>query len=90
MANNDIMPSARKSVWNDPDVLAVHPIFKRVLDWMSTVEGPFPMPYNLRFSELHDTWVNTSRELFYGEVSFEEGIARVQTECRTIMNLSRP
>ena len=43
--------------------------------------GPFPcltVPYNVRLHELQDNWANSSPELFYGEVGFEEGIQAVQ------------
>ncbi|MEZ4865145.1 MAG: extracellular solute-binding protein [Caldilineaceae bacterium] len=82
-------PTARKSVWESPELADLHPIFKRALDWMASYNGPFPMPYNLRFQELQDTWANTSTELFYGEVGFEEGMQTVQDECQAIIDLER-
>ena len=83
-------PTARKSVWDAPELSDLHPIFKRALDWMASYNGPFPMPYNLRFQELQDTWANTSQELFFGEVGFEEGMQTVQDECQAIVELPRP
>src|SRR6185312_13442374 len=56
--NDGYQPSARKSVWADSQVQAVSPIFQRTLSWMSdgTDQGPFPMPDNLRYSELEDKY----------------------------------
>jgi ABC-type glycerol-3-phosphate transport system substrate-binding protein len=87
--NSSNQPTARKSVWEAPELADLHPIFRRALDWMSNQPGPFPMPGNLRFQELQDTWANTSPELFYGEVGFEEGMQLVQDECQAIVELPR-
>jgi ABC-type glycerol-3-phosphate transport system substrate-binding protein len=90
VANSHYQPSARKSVWSSPEAAKLGTIFQRTLDWMSTVKGPFPMPYNLRYSELEDKWENVSQALFYGEVPFEEGMQKVQQACQAIVSLGRP
>ena len=85
-------PNARKSVWGNEEVLAnSHPIFERVLNklFLADVEGPFPMPFNLRFQEFQDNWANTSPDLFYGDVGFEEGMQTVQEACQQILDLPR-
>lgn len=85
-------PNARKSVWQDETLLSEsHPIFERVLNklYLADVQGPFPMPFNLRHPELQDNWANTSPDLFYGEVPFEEGLQAVQDACQEIMDLPR-
>ena len=86
-------PNPRKSVWNDPKVVEQLPdIFMRALAMMSddSIPGPFPMPNNVRFQELQDTWANTTPDLFYGESSFEDGMQFVQDECQAILDLPRP
>jgi ABC-type glycerol-3-phosphate transport system substrate-binding protein len=82
-------PNCRKSVWSDPSVLKTDKSFSRVFNWISATEGPFPIPDNLRFSELEDKWENVSPPLFYGEVPFEEGMKRVQEQCQAIMDKGR-
>jgi len=85
-------PNARKSVWGNEKVLSQsHPIFERALNklFLADVPGPFPMPFNLRFDELQDTWANTSPDLFYGDVGFEEGLQAVQDACQQIMDQPR-
>lgn len=85
-------PNARKSVWGNEEVLSQsHPIFERILNklFLSDVPGPFLMPSNLRFAELQDNWANTSPDLFFGEVGFEEGLQNVQDSCQEIMDLPR-
>jgi multiple sugar transport system substrate-binding protein len=82
-------PNCRKSVWSDPGVLKTDKSFGRVFNWISASEGPFPIPDNLRFSELEDKWENVSPPLFYGEVPFEDGVKRVQEQCQAIMDKGR-
>jgi ABC-type glycerol-3-phosphate transport system substrate-binding protein len=85
-------PNARRSVWGNEDLLSQsHPIFRRILDMYNDPEipGPFPMPNNLRFQELQDNWANTSPDLFYGDLAFEEGLQAVQDAMQEILDLPR-
>jgi multiple sugar transport system substrate-binding protein len=85
-------PNARRSVWGNEELLAKsHPIFRRILEMYNNpdIPGPFPMPYNLRFQELQDNWANTSPDLFYGDVAFEEGLQAVQDAMQEILDLPR-
>ncbi len=85
-------PNARRSVWENEEFLSKsHPIFRRILDMYNNpdIPGPFPMPYNLRFQELQDNWANTSPDLFYGDVEYEEGMQMVQEACQEILDLPR-
>ncbi|MCB0105762.1 MAG: extracellular solute-binding protein [Caldilineaceae bacterium] len=85
-------PNARRSVWENEELLSKsHPIFRRVVNMYNdaSIPGPFPMPSNLRFSELQDNWANTSPDLFYGDVGFEEGLQAVQDAMQEILDLPR-
>jgi ABC-type glycerol-3-phosphate transport system substrate-binding protein len=85
-------PNARFSVWENQDFLdKSHPVFGRVLAMYQdeSIQGPFPMPYNLRFQEFQDNWANTSPDLFYGDVGFEEGMQTVQEIGQEILDLPR-
>ena len=82
-------PTARKSVW-ETVAEDLHPVFGRALTMMQEISNPFPMPHNLRFSELQDQWANFSRDVFYGDVPFDEGMEAVQQACQEIMDLPRP
>ena len=85
-------PNGRKSVWSNEEVLKKsHPIFERALNklFLSDVESPFLMPYNLRFDELQNTWANTCPDVFYGDLPFEEGMQVVQDACQEIMDQPR-
>ncbi|HEV7216153.1 MAG TPA: hypothetical protein VGP33_13645 [Chloroflexota bacterium] len=48
-------------------------------------KGPFPMPANLRFSELQDKYANLSTALFYGKVSFAAGMKAMQDAWQQIV-----
>lgn len=85
-------PNARRSVWGNEDLLnQSHPIFRRVLDMYNTpsIPGPFPMPYNLRFSELQDNWAQTVSDLLYGDLPFDEGIQATHDAMQEILDLPR-
>lgn len=85
-------PNARRSVWENEDLLnQSHPIFRRVVNMFNddSIPGPFPMPYNLRFQELQDNWANTSPDVFYGDLPFEEGMETVQAVMQEILDLPR-
>lgn len=92
VVNNDYQPNARKSVWASAEVNKISPVYKRVLAWITSGKdkGPFPMPYNARFSELEDKYENVSPPLWYGEVSFAAGMKKVQEQLQPIMQESRP
>ena len=82
---------ARVSTMNSPEAAEMHSIWKRVGDWMAdgVNRGPFPMPYNLRFAELHDVYNNNSQAMYYGDTPFEEAAQILQDECQKIMELPR-
>jgi multiple sugar transport system substrate-binding protein len=85
-------PNARISVWANEELLdKSHPIFRRVLAMYQdeSIPGPFPMPYNLRFQEFQDNWANTSPDLFYGDLGFDEGMQTVQEVGQEILDLPR-
>jgi multiple sugar transport system substrate-binding protein len=85
-------PNARRSVWGNEDLLnKSHPIFRRVLEMYNTatIPGPFPMPSNLRFSELQDNYSQTVADLFYGDLPFDEGIQATHDAMQEILDLPR-
>jgi ABC-type glycerol-3-phosphate transport system substrate-binding protein len=82
---------ARVSVWRDPAANRPADIFKRVADWVSDPKhkGPFPIPDNLRYTELETTFENVGFPMFYGEMGFDEGLKKTQDECQKIMDQPR-
>jgi ABC-type glycerol-3-phosphate transport system substrate-binding protein len=82
---------ARLSVWRDPAANQPVDIFKRVADWVGDQrhKGPFPIPDNLRYTELETTFENVGFPMFYGEMAFDEGLKKTQDECQKIMDQAR-
>ena len=82
---------ARLSVWADPAANKTTDIFKRTADWIGkgTSKGPFPIPDNLRYTELETAWENTGYQIFYGESNFDEGVKKTQDEMQKIMDQPR-
>ncbi|MGH2457592.1 MAG: ABC transporter substrate-binding protein [Chloroflexota bacterium] len=85
------LPPARPSIWQSADAAKISPIFGRVSKWLADGkdQGPFPMPDNLRFSELQDKFQNLIDQVFYGEVDFDSGLQNVQDACQKIVSLPR-
>jgi len=82
---------ARLSVWKDPTANKDNDIFSRVADWIGkgTSKGPFPIPDNLRYTELETAFENLGYPIFFGEVAFDDGLKKVQDECQRIMDQPR-
>lgn len=89
---NQGQPTARLSVMRGVAAEKVHPLWGRVADWMADGinKGPLPVPWNLRSQEVQDKWVNLAPAVCYGEVPFQEGVDKLQTEIQKIMDLPRP
>lgn len=88
MQLGQLAPAGRNSSWAEAG--AKDGIYNRVLAWMNDTPSKFPMPYNVRFQELQDTWANNAHDIFYGEVPFEEGIENLRKRCQAVLNLPRP
>ncbi len=80
----------RRSQWNDKAVLALHPIYGIVAKWWEDDISPFPQPWNLRYQELYDVYAAQTDKMFYGEATWEEQAATVQSKCDEIMKQDRP
>jgi len=82
---------ARISVWRDTEANKDSDIFKRVADWIADEKNkrPFPIPDNLRYTELETTYENIGYPIFYGEVDIAAGLQKTQEECQKIMDQPR-
>ena len=82
---------ARLSVWRDEEANKDSDIFKRVADWIENgkSKGPFPIPDNLRYTELETAFENNAYPLWYGEVAFEDGLKKTQDACQAVMDQPR-
>jgi len=87
----DSQVPARLSVWSDPAANQQTDIFKRVAGWIADgkSKGPFPIPDNLRYTELETAFENVAFPMFYGETDLATGMQKVQDACQKIMDQPR-
>jgi len=80
-------PPARKSVWMGPEAAKISPAYARIAAWMSdgVNKGPFPMPYNLRFTELENMYEKQSPPVWQGTVALQGGLQQMQSLADAIM-----
>lgn len=66
-------------------------IWKRTHDWLvaSKAKSTFPIPYNLLFEEVVDTFTNNSLDLWMGDVDFDEGLQRLNDEVQKVLDKPR-
>lgn len=84
-------PPTRISVWESKEAASISPIWGRVAKWLTDPkdQGPFPMPYNYRYSELEDKWTNIGPSLWYGQTAFQSGLQQLQQACQSVLQLTR-
>lgn len=84
---NQGQPPARKSVWMGPEAAKISPAYAKIAAWMSdgVNKGPFPMPYNLRFTELENMYEKQSPPVWQGTVALEGGLQQMQSLADAIM-----
>ncbi len=82
---------SRPAIWQSAAAQKMSTIWSRAATWLSdsTNKGPFPMPWNFRFSELQDKWQNLADQVFYGDVPFDAGVKQIQDQCGQIVGLPR-
>jgi ABC-type glycerol-3-phosphate transport system substrate-binding protein len=81
---------ARRSQWTHPDVLALHPIYGTIAEYMDEDLNPFPHPWNLRYQEVFDTYSAAIEPLRYGEKTWDEQAPVIQAKVQGIMDQPRP
>ena len=82
--------NGRESVWTDEGVLKKIPLYAEIAKiLLSEFQKPFPHPWNLRFSEFQDTWLNVSEPMWYLDEPYETQAPIIQQKCQEIMDLPR-
>ncbi|HUX86067.1 MAG TPA: extracellular solute-binding protein [Chloroflexota bacterium] len=89
---NQGQPPTRKALWDSDTANKINPVWGRALKWITNGvdKGPFPVPYNFRYTELEDKWENEGYGIFYGETPLDAGIKKVQADCQAILSEPRP
>jgi len=83
--------SARKSVYNDPELWESYPHYKLHHETLlSGIVEPYPMPWNFRDQEVLDAHKNLFAPLYDGSTTFEEVAPTIQEEIQKIVDQPRP
>ncbi|MBC7237601.1 MAG: extracellular solute-binding protein, partial [Chloroflexi bacterium] len=84
-------PNGSRTAWYSKEVAEVEPAFAACAPWFEQENlQRFPMPWNLRFAELQDTWQNLTEALFYNEKTWDEVAPEVTKKCQEILDMPRP
>ena len=84
-------PGSDLSVWRDPEVLAVYPIWGKIADLMENPAGQFPMPANMRYLEYQDVGNAEYAKLGYGDVDYNEAnVAAAENKVQVVLDLPMP
>jgi multiple sugar transport system substrate-binding protein len=84
---NQGQPPARKSVWESPEAAKISPAYAKIAAWMGDGKdkGAFPMPYNLRFTELESMYEKQSPPVWQGTMAVQGGLQQMQSLADAIM-----
>ena len=84
---NQGQPPARKSVWLSPEAAQISPAYAKIAQWMGDGKnkGPFPMPYNLRFTELEQMYEKQSPPAWNGTAALQGVLQQMQSLADAIM-----
>jgi ABC-type glycerol-3-phosphate transport system substrate-binding protein len=86
----ETMEPGRRSAWLDPRVVEKIPLYKEGAAAMdSSLEG-FPMPWNLRYVEANNVFLNEAGLIWQGDKTWEEQAPVVEQKVQEIVDLDRP
>lgn len=79
------------SVWRDPEVLKIYPIFKDIADEMAKCTDVYGIPANTRLTEYRDRMNAELQPFLYAEKPVGEAtLGEVQKKLQDIVSLPRP
>lgn len=81
---------ARRSAWFSPDLWAKYPVMEEAANWFDSGIDPFPQPWNLRFVEWQDAWLQETTEYFDGSEDWDSMIEHTLPALQGIIDQPRP
>ena len=82
--------NGRKSVWTDPKVNEVNPLYGFTDKVITAGVEPYPMPWNTRFTEANDVFRNEIELLWEGEETFAEYAGEIERKTQAILDEPMP
>lgn len=83
-------PNGHKAAWIDPAVNEVNRMFGVSDTILSGGVEPYPMPWNTRFTEANNVFLNEIDLIWEGEQTWEAYAPTVQEKVQAILDLDRP
>lgn len=82
--------NGRKSVWTDPKVNEVNPLYGFTDKAISAGVEPYPMPWNTRFTEANNTFQAEINLIWEGDETFAEYASEVERKTQAILDEPMP
>ncbi|MBV7334478.1 extracellular solute-binding protein [Chloroflexi bacterium TSY] len=82
--------NGRKSVWTDPEVNAVNPLYGFTDTVITEGVEPYPMPWNTRFTEANNVFRSEIDLIWEGEETFEGYAAEIERKTQAILDEPMP
>ncbi|MCB9147839.1 MAG: extracellular solute-binding protein [Caldilineaceae bacterium] len=82
--------NGRKSVWTNPEVNAVNPLYGFTDKVLTEGIEPYPMPWNTRFTEANNIFQAEIDLIWEGEQTFAEYAAEVERKTQAVLDEDMP
>ncbi|MCB0091162.1 MAG: extracellular solute-binding protein, partial [Caldilineaceae bacterium] len=82
--------NGRKSVWTNPEVNAVNPLYGFTDKVLTEGIEPYPMPWNTRFTEANNIFQAEIDLIWEGEQTFAEYAAEVERKTQAVLDEPMP
>jgi multiple sugar transport system substrate-binding protein len=82
--------NGRKSVWTNPEVNAVNPLYGFTDKVLTEGIEPYPMPWNTRFTEANNIFQAEINLIWEGEETFAEYAAEVERKTQAVLDEDLP
>lgn len=82
--------NGRKSVWTDPEVNAVNPLYGFTDKAISEGVEPYPMPWNTRFTEANNLFQAEINLIWEGDETFAEYAGEIERKVQAVLDEPMP
>jgi len=82
--------NGRKSVWTNPEVNAVNPLYGFTDKVITEGVEPYPMPWNTRFTEANDIFRSEINLIWEGDKTFAEYAGEIERKTQAVLDEPMP